>query len=115
MEMRSPDNNPAKGCPDIKCAKQRMIGVVRSIVFLFRKLQPSFARRLNIAFVVTSNSIANCNKIEVIWIEHVVMLGSHLKQPFSEPVIILFLLRSVVHVGVLEVFVSVANQEALQL
>ena len=53
------------------------------IFFLVWEFQSSFASGLYIALVVASNPIPDSHEIEVIRVEHVVMLGSNFKQPFS--------------------------------
>ena len=56
----------------------------------------SFLGTLNVTLVVTSNAIPDSNKVEARFVKDVIVSSCNLKQTFSEAIVELFLLSSVV-------------------
>ena len=67
-------------------------------ILLLWKLDPSLASRLHVALVIAADAIANVRKVEVAGVKHDPCLVRNLNQLFSQPVVVLLLLRGVVHV-----------------
>lgn len=79
------------------------------------ELQASLPCCLHVTLVVATNSIANSHKVKIFGVKDVIVLASHLKELFRQPIVVCLLLCRVVHVGVLQILVAIGNEEAFQL
>lgn len=79
------------------------------------KQQPALSSSLNVRLVVASNSIANRNKVEFLGVKDVALFLGKLDQTLCQIVVKLFLLDGVVARRMLEVVISIFDQETFQL
>jgi hypothetical protein len=69
-----------------------------SLFFFFRRSQrlSSLACGLHVRLVITANAVSDSHKVELFRVENIMVTGCQFQETFRQPIVVLFLLGSVV-------------------